>query len=33
VPNRTGLLFWLVQAVAVDAAGNIGQTYTFLISY
>jgi subtilisin len=33
VPNRTGLLFWLIQVVAVDAAGNVGQTYTILISF
>jgi hypothetical protein len=33
VPNRTGLLFWLIQAVAVDAAGNAGQTFTILISF
>ena len=33
VPNRTGLLFWLIQVVAIDAAGNIGQTYTIAISY
>ena len=33
VPNRTGFLFWFIQAVAFDAAGNYGQTYTIAISY
>ena len=33
VPNRTGLLFWLIQVVAFDAAGNYGYTYTIVVSY
>ncbi len=32
VPNRSGLLFYLIQAVAFDAAGNAGSAMTIVIS-
>ncbi len=32
VPNRSGLLFYLIHAVAFDAAGNAGSAMTLVIS-
>lgn len=32
VPNVRGTLFYLIEAVAFDTAGNVGSTYTIVIS-